>query len=273
MLIRIILKKIQKQKQKNNSYSTSTKNIVIKKNKSDFLHNYLLSVNGEFAFFRKGVLCNEPSVIKEGECFVINLDVFYRTKLLVDYRRRLKLIKFKKYLPKKFADNIKKNMFFKTNQVLVRLTCLNRLIDKDAVNLDHIFYKSYRVMLFLRNFDLWLDFIKATNLVATKHLESRIFLQLLGSLFKHLHKRKHNRFILFVSNLFDHLMATYANKIKGIKLKLSGRLLSKPRSSVVKIERGTLNLTCKNVNVDYNQMHVYTLYGAFGLKLYLNYQE
>ena len=100
-----------------------------------------------------------------------------------------------------------------------------------------------------------------------------MFLNLLGILFRHLNKRRHGKFKQFVGNLFDHIVTNYSKEIKGLKLVLSGRISAKPRSSIAKIERGTLNLTCKSANVHSSQIHVYTIYGAFGLKLYVNYQK
>ncbi|HND45620.1 MAG TPA: hypothetical protein PLC61_04400 [Chitinophagales bacterium] len=264
---------IKNQKLKNNSLNANSFSVLNESKKNVFLQNYKLTLNGSSLFSNKGLLFNEPQILKQGDSFIVNLAAFYRTKLLLKYRKKLKLRNSIKNSPFRLSSIIRNTFFFNSNQILVNLTCLNRLIDKTSVKNDYSFYKSYKNLLFVRNYNLWLDFVKTTNLVIRGVLDIKALLLLFGSLFKYLNKRKHNRFIFFVSNLFDYLVKTYPDRIKGIKLVISGRLLSKPRSSIAKIERGTLNLTSKNANIVSNQMHVYTLYGAFGLKLYINYQK
>jgi len=264
---------LKNQKIKNSGLNANFHSVLTELKKSEFLQNYKLALNGGYLFFTKGLLFNEPQILKRGNNFIINLVAFYRTKILLKYRKKLKSQRSLKFSSLKFLNVLNNISFFKTNQVIINLVCLNRLIDKGLVKSDYVFYKPYKNMLFVRNYNLWLDFVKATNLVVTKRLDVKALLQLFGALFKYLNKRKHNRFVFFVSNLFDYLVRTYSSQIKGIKLIISGRLLSKPRSSVVKIERGTLNLTSKDASIMSSQMHVYTLYGAFGLKLYINYQK
>lgn len=264
---------IKNQKLKNNYLSRYSNNALTTSKKSHFLQNYKLSSNGGYLFFNKGLLFNEPEVLKQGSNFVINLATFYRTKILLKYRKKLKHINTQGSNLAKSLNILKNTAFFKSNQILVNFVCLNRLIDKSSIKNDYVFYKQYKNLLFVRNYNLWLDFVKTTNLVIRELLDAKSLLLLFGSLFKYLNKRKHNRFIFFVSNLFDYLVKNYSSQIKGIKLVISGRLLSKPRSSIAKIERGTLNLTSKDARIVSNQMHVYTLYGAFGLKLYINYQK
>jgi len=248
----------------------------LRSTKRRFLENYLLSLNGNSLFFNKGLLLSEPELLKNRTQFILNLPAFYRTKLLLFYRRRL--VSHEKNLNQlefqsKFVSFLKNHTFFKRNEVLINIFCLNRNLNESTLRTDYSFYKHYKRELFARNHNLWLDFIKVTNLVVSKQLNAKALLLLFGALFKYLNKRKHSKFILFVSCLFDHLILKYPSQIRGLRLVISGRLLSKPRSSVAKIERGTLNLTSKDADLSSSQMHVYTLYGAFGLKLYINYKK
>lgn len=162
--------------------------------------------------------------------------------------------------------------FFNKNQLNFDLVCLNRLNNKAYLAADYVFYKKYKNMLFSRNYNLWLDMLKITNLFVKKFIDPKSFLTLLSHLFKYLNKRKHNKFIYFVTSLFDYLTKTYPTHVLGLQLTISGRLLSKPRSSIINIESGTLHLTSASADLKSSQMHVYTLYGAFGLKLYVNYK-
>lgn len=246
--------------------------VLTKEKKNQFLINYNLQKSIKSLFLNKGLLCNEPIVLKQSGLYSFCLPVFYRTKILLKYRKKFKLYRtYEKNTV--FQNYIKRILENKNLQIFMQFFCLNRVIDKKYIRQDYEFYKPYKNLLFVRNYNLWLDLIKTTNLLTLKVIGVESYLYLLSLLFRHLNKRKHNRFILFVSNLFEHILKVYPDKVKGLKLVISGRLQSKPRSSIVKIEKGTLNLTSKKSNLLLSQMHVYTLYGAFGLKLYINYQK
>lgn len=245
-------------------------NCLTKSKRLNFLENYNLILGLEQLLSTKSILCNAPSLSKLDSNYKIQVFAFYRTKSLLKYRRKLKSDSDESLtLSSKNAIDL----FFKRNFGNIELVCLNRRIDKDCVKKDYAFYRRYKHQLFNRNYNLWLDFIKATNLVIKKIADVSVLLNLFGLLFKHLNKRRHGKFKQFVTNLFDHILKSYSKEIKGLKLVVSGRLSAKPRSSISKIERGTLNLTCKDADVHSTQMHVYTIYGAFGLKLYINYQK
>lgn len=265
------IKKIRNQK-KNKIFSLYKANILSSSKKNEFLQNYKLSTNGHSLFFRKGLLFNDAEFLKRGDKYLLNLETFYRTKTLINFRNKLKQ-KRTKIINLKKSSLTKPKPFLNSNNFFINIVCLNRLINKSSLSLDYAFYKKYKQVLFGRNYNLWLDFIKCTDLVVRKLLDVKVFLSLIGLLFKYLNKKKHKRFLQFISNLFDHLIKTNPNQIKGLKLIISGRLLAKARSSVAKIERGTVNITCMDADLISSQMHVYTLYGAFGLKLYLNYKK
>lgn len=246
--------------------------VLTKEKKNQFLTNYNISKSIKTLFLNKGMLCNEPQVLKQNSLYSFHLPIFYRTKTLLRYRKKIKLSKnYQKNTP--FQNYTNRLLKSKNLQIFTKFFCLNRLIDKKFIRQDYDFLKQYKNLLFVRNYNLWLDLIKTTNLLSLKKINVESYLYLLSSLFRYLNKRKHNRFILFISNLFEHILKIYPSHVKGLKLIISGRLQSKPRSSIVKIEKGTLNLTSKKSNLLSSQMHVYTLYGAFGLKLYINYQK
>lgn len=48
--------------------------------------------------------------------------------------------------------------------------------------------------------------------------------------------------------------------------------MGKTRASTIKIERGSLSLNTVNSGCIAEKMHVYTLYGAFGFKIWINYK-
>ena len=49
--------------------------------------------------------------------------------------------------------------------------------------------------------------------------------------------------------------------------------MGKTRASTVKIAKGSLVLNTVNAGCINDKMHVYTLYGAFGFKLWINYKN
>jgi ribosomal protein S3 len=57
------------------------------------------------------------------------------------------------------------------------------------------------------------------------------------------------------------------SKIKGLKFILSGRIQAKLRSSKEIIQVGKVPSQSIEKNIEFSKIHVYTLFGAFGLKL------
>jgi ribosomal protein S3 len=62
------------------------------------------------------------------------------------------------------------------------------------------------------------------------------------------------------------------NYIQGVKILINGRILGKLRSSSSRLIVGSIPIKTISANIQYSQNHVYTVYGAFGLKLWVNYQ-
>jgi len=101
-------------------------------------------------------------------------------------------------------------------------------------------------------------------------ISSDTFLYFLGNIFKHLSKRKHTQFLLFISFLFNLIVknSSSVNKIKGMKFVISGRIQAKMRSSCSKIIVGSVPLQTIISNISYSRISVETLYGVFGFKMW-----
>ena len=82
-------------------------------------------------------------------------------------------------------------------------------------------------------------------------------------------EKKHSNYIQFIRIICDTLVEKKI--IKGIKFSISGRILGKTRASCVKVERGAISLNTINSNNQFAKLHVYTIYGAYGLKLWISY--
>jgi ribosomal protein S3 len=57
--------------------------------------------------------------------------------------------------------------------------------------------------------------------------------------------------------------------ILGIKLIVSGKIKGKPRSSTTCIQVGSVPSQSLDKDVDFSKLHVYTLYGVFGFKIWI----
>jgi ribosomal protein S3 len=83
--------------------------------------------------------------------------------------------------------------------------------------------------------------------------------------------------LLFLKVLFKSLIEISnnstnknVNSVSGIKLLISGRLKGKPRSSTSCIQVGSIPSQSLDKNVNFSKIHVYTLYGAFGFKIWVH---
>ena len=116
------------------------------------------------------------------------------------------------------------------------------------------------------------DFVKILNLIESSLIQPKVLLYVLGLIFKTLHKRKHARFFRFIKEVLKKIIERRSSLVKGIKFIISGRLKGKPRSSISKFHIGRLTLNETNTKILNSQIHTYTLYGAFGMKLWINYK-
>jgi len=123
--------------------------------------------------------------------------------------------------------------------------------------------------LFVRRFNLYIDFLKLTTLLSTSFIETSSYLYILVQIFKNLSKKSHNNFMFFIKLLFKLLINLKFN-ILGLKLEISGKLKGKDRSSSAIIKEGRISTQTIDSNVTYAKSSVYTSLGAFGLKLWVS---
>jgi ribosomal protein S3 len=95
---------------------------------------------------------------------------------------------------------------------------------------------------------------------------------MLGLIFKSLSKRQHTRYVSFIRDTLKILTETTTflkNAVHGVKFLLSGRILGKQRSSSRLVLVGRLPLQTINKRIEFSSLHIYTLYGVFGLKTWV----
>ncbi len=248
---------------------------IVNQNKFLITNSFLIKQELINALFRKDVLVSNLNMNQSNNTTNLNVDIFSRTGKLLKYRKTLKrkgLTSTKKH--KQINDLLLNSLKSKisTNNLLINYNNLNRNIDKKILTEFFKTFKKFSTVLFSRGFNLFIDFLKVSSLISQNKINPKIFLLILGQIFKNLTKKKHTKFIFFIKTIFDHLINSEKNKIAGIKLVINGRLMGKTRASTVKIERGSLSLNTVNSGCIAEKMHVYTLYGAFGFKIWINYK-
>jgi len=261
---------------------------IINQNKFLITNSFLIKQELVNALFRKDILVSNINMSQANNTTSLNIDAFTRTSKLLKYRKTLKkggLInsKYNKYnkvndlvlssLKTKFVNNISDGIDGYSQYARAAGTSA-QLIQLDKKVLTNYFkvFRKFSTVLFSRGFNLFIDFLKIVTLVDQNKINPKVFLLVLGQIFRNLTKKKHTKFIFFIKTIFDNLILSESNNVIGIKLVINGRLMGKTRASTVKIERGSLSLNTVNSGCISEKMHVYTLYGAFGFKIWINYK-
>jgi hypothetical protein len=209
------------------------------------------------------------------------LNLFFKVSKLVYYRKKsLKSIKNghflsvrkkqTKFLTQEFSS-------LKSNFVILKLNVINKKVNRKLV---HFFYnklKRFIGVLFLRRFNFFIDFLKASSLFCENFLSLKVYLSFLGLIFKSIQKRTHGRFLLFLRTVFD--LIVYSSKvkrlssaksnIKGLKFVLNGKLKGKARASSNCSLFGRVPNSTIVKNIIFSKFDVYTLYGVFGFKAWV----
>jgi hypothetical protein len=202
----------------------------------------------------------------------LNINTFFRTKKSVNYKSKLIGIEsFKKKLYSNKINNKISGYFslIKNNLIKFKIKLLNKSINTILIKTVYIKFKKFLNIIFARRFNLFVDFLKLSTLFLEYKISTNLYLYYLGLIFRFLSKKKHTQFIVFLKYLFTFLINSN-KEIKGVKFILSGRFQSKMRSSSTKLIVGSVPLQSIGLNIKYNKLHVHTLYGVFGLKLWIN---
>lgn len=189
-----------------------------------------------------------------------------------------RIIRFKK-LKHIYCNSKKlhiKNIFKKILKLLrvsvleIKITNLNKIIDKSLVRKIFLLYRKYINNLFDKKFYLCVDITKITVLFLLNKVDNDVFLNYIAKIFSTIHKKNHLRFFKLVSTIFTFLIANPQknNKILGLKLLVSGKLRGKTMASKQLINYGSMPVQTLNKNIYFEKLHVYTIYGVFGFKLW-----
>ena len=248
---------------------------ALNQNKSLITNSILIKQELTNALLRKDIITSNLNLSQSNNNIVISINGFTRTSKLLRYRRLLKQTitnyRKSKHLTQLVTKSFKNSI--KTNNILINYSNLNTIIDQNLLTKNFKLFKKFSSLLFARGFNLFLDFLKVITLIEQKKISPKALLLILGQIFRNSNKSKHTRFVFFIKTIFDALTLSPESNILGIKLIINGRIMGKTRASTVKIERGSLALNTVNSGCIADKMHVYTLYGAFGFKLWINYKN
>jgi hypothetical protein len=206
---------------------------------------------------------------------VLDLNVFIRTNIFLKYNK-LARSEYEFQNKKKFCVNLskmlqRKFLYFQLKTMNINVAPLNFKIN--SIIAKNLFFKSlqFKKIFFNRRHNLFMDFIKVSALLIANDINVKVFSKVIEQIFKVLQKRSHNKFMSFLKKYFLILLNSKSGKIKGIKMIINGKLGGKPRSSTKKILVGSMPLKTISANTVFTKSHVYTPYGAYGLKLWIRY--
>lgn len=271
--------------QKGNLQSLRTKKSLNLSKKNEKLVIYSLVFLDKFKKMLdiRGVLVLNNTLNYMSNTIIYKLKLYYKTNRTSNYRRKIHNKKsidereelsknnliFLKFLSKSFS-------FFKKSVFLLNFENLNKDINKKITTFLFQKFKKRGYNLFSRRFNFFIDFIKLLSLVYENKIPAKNFIYTIGQVFKMLPKKQHSSFLFFIKNIIHIFIVELPcildeknSRIKGIKIRISGRLKGKPRSSSTFVQEGVVPTQSIDKDVDFSSLHVYTMYGAFGIKSWI----
>lgn len=263
------------------------------KNDKQFIVLYTILQHLQKLFLKVDVCLLNWSFQKSSNKIYLNFDIFFRTRKLIKYRKffkKLKLKNIKSNVRSYYINSIIKFIKSKFSFFLISLkfsVSNNLLLKKNKLHTKLLFefydlFRRYSKLLFPRRVNFFLDFIKLSVLLFCGFLKISFFIKLLAEVFTILQKKRHSFFFQFIKFFFITLInynvksfsvitnKTFFNKISGIKFIVAGKLKGKPRASTLNMSLGIVPIQSLGLNIEYSKQHIYTRYGVFGFKLWLN---
>ena len=236
-----------------------------------------------YIFNKRGVMIMAESLNVVNNQLYIKLDLFYKSFKISSYKNKIKSQLKETTVLNKYLNLLKVfNTFKKSSQTLIKISTktLNKNINSKLIILLFSKTKKYIGNIFSRRFNLYLDFLKLSNLYILNFISTKQYLILIGQVFKFVPKKSHSKFIAFLKNLFqlfilesksnNKLLSSESSKaILGVKFIISGKLQGKARSTISFIQEGSIPIQTIFTNIEYFQVTTFTLLGTFGLKLWV----
>jgi hypothetical protein len=235
-------------------------------------------------FYLKNILITNLYLIINHNVLHVSLYLFFRKKKLIKYKSLfLRKKKFIIYSKDNILFFLSKHLHtkFKTSSIYLIIKVINKFIlfrfffkglKREFLKLK--FFKKFKNKLFTRQVGLYSDFLKLTVLYEFSKIKLHSYLFIIGEIFKRLTKKKHTLFLSFIKNLFQflifkHKKKSFFNKILGVKFILSGKIRGKLRARSVSIKLGSVSIINEVKNIDFSYIHIFTIYGTYGIKLWI----
>lgn len=204
-------------------------------------------------------------------CFLVGYTRYTKIRFLKKKKLKRNFFSLNTNLQQLFSSSLKN---LKISLVIFKFKNLNLFIDRELLKYLYLKIKFVKRTLFARRFFLFMDFLALTSLFVQGLVKTPVFLQLLGDTFRLLPARRHKFFLSFLKKLFQVLIDIDFNhyllkgtKIKGLKFILSGKIQGKLRGSKAIVQVGPVPIQSIEKNIEYSRIHVYTVFGSFGMKL------
>lgn len=262
-----------RKKQKNLNFISN------EKESTKFLHGLQFLKSFGQLLKRKNILLVESKLNFISNQSYLDLTLFYKVAKLGKYKKKISKksrnlnfasIGIIRFLSQEFS-------LLKSNFITMKLNVINRKINKRLVRLFYSSMRRFSNSLFARRFNFFVDFLKASSLFTEDYLSIQAYLHFLGQVFKALQKKTHSRFLLFVRTIFETIIfdskirrISKKSNVKGVKFVINGKLKGKTRSSSSCHQFGNVPNSSLTKNIAFSKLHVYTLYGVFGLRAWTN---
>jgi len=252
---------------------------LYRNNSLEFLYGYtFLKLIEKLFSHRKIFLTKFILNFVENKIF-INFVLFFNVVKTLKMKTKSTRSIFKKNLPKalfflknKFCSLILKQLhLLNKNLIIFCFTSLNFFLKKKNGVILQIFskFKRYVNVLFPRRFRFFLDFVKLSLLFSLEKINSSFYIKIVTEIFRILQKKRHAGFFQFLQKFFIFLMQLKESNLKGFKFIVSGNLKGKKRGSNKCLTFGQFPLQSFNKKVEFAKSHAFTLYGTFGLKIWV----
>lgn len=263
---------------------------------NDINKNQSIKLTNNFIYEKNTNLKNSNNILKSIKNYFNYENINYKKKLLEKKRKkehfstkslkikRIKIIKYyKKYLNlkrNKNINNIKINNFF--NNLFESITLFyNKLFKITLIiqpfnnNIIKIINKKKHALLqeklvSLKKYQRNEFFKEGVNLMFMCVMNKKSAYLLSEYISINLKKlKKHNFFLKFIQTTLTMFEKSFSSEIKGIKIKIKGRINRRPRAKSRIIEIGHIPVITLNSYIDYSETTAYTSNGTIGVKVWI----
>jgi hypothetical protein len=237
--------------------------------RGSFLETYSIKENLYNLLKLKNIYSSNIEISQSDSTYSVNTNLFFPTDKVLKYKKFLAINNTNLDLSRQFI-NIPK--IFQNKNIILKLRVLNYEIDKKVAKLNFSELRKFRYSLFVKKYTMFFDLVKLASLVSSSRDTVHIFLYFLGLVFRSLPKKKHNLFISFLKFLLNLMIVKNSVSLQGMKITINGKLQGKTRAKTVKIHVGNVSINSLGVDTISSKIHVYTLYGAYGIQVLASYK-